>query len=86
LQFLEFLESYVPRKWRRFVRAGKGEVYERLAYDYREMGDFGAARAAALKAFCTPVLMDNIAGKSRAVLATLVREAQWRLRGRRARQ
>jgi len=41
---------------------------------------------AALKAFRTPDLMDNIAGKSKAMLATFFREAQWRLRGGRAQQ
>jgi glycosyltransferase involved in cell wall biosynthesis len=85
LRFLEVLESFVPIQWRRTVRAGKGEIYERLAYHYREEGDFRAARKAALKAFRTPYMMDNIAGKSKAMLATIFREAQWRLRGERAR-
>ena len=86
LRFLEVLENVLPSKWRRTVRAGKGEIYERLAYHFREQGDFEAARVAALKAFRTPDLMDNIAGKSKAMLATFFREAQWRLRGGRAQQ
>jgi glycosyltransferase involved in cell wall biosynthesis len=86
LKFLEILEGTLPTKWRRTVRAGKGEIYERLAYHFREKGDFGAAREAALKAFRTPDLFDNIASKSRTLLATMFREAQWRLHGGRARQ
>lgn len=86
LQFLEVLEGFVPFKWRRTIRAGKGEIYERLAYHLREKGDFRSARVAALKAFRTPDLMDNLASKNKAMLATLLREAQWRLRGGRAQQ
>jgi hypothetical protein len=41
---------------------------------------------AALKAFRTPDLMDNLASKNKAMLATLLREAQWRLRGGRVQQ
>jgi len=86
LQFCEVMEKFLPQKWQRAVRAGKGKIYESVAYHSREQGDFSRARVAALKAFRTPDLMDNCASKTKALLATMFREAQSRLRGGRAQQ
>jgi glycosyltransferase involved in cell wall biosynthesis len=81
VRFYDTIESVLPADWRRFVRAEKGKRYESIAYWVRKQGDFTASRQAALKAFCSPFFMDNVGGKSKALLAAVVREAEWRLRG-----
>ncbi|MDP9051299.1 MAG: glycosyltransferase [Acidobacteriota bacterium] len=83
-QFYQHVESIVPSKWHRLVRAQKGTTFESIAYFLRQQGDFIASRKAAVKAFRSPALMDNLGSKSKALLASVVRESQWRLRGRRA--
>jgi glycosyltransferase involved in cell wall biosynthesis len=81
VRFYDAIESILPAKWRRFVRAEKGKRYEMIAYWIRKQGDFTASRQAAIKAFRSPYLMDNVGSKTKSLLAAAVREAEWRLRG-----
>jgi glycosyltransferase involved in cell wall biosynthesis len=80
-EFYEQIESLLPLKWHRLVRAEKGKRYESIAYWARKQGDYSTSREAALKAFGAPFLMDNCASKAKTLLASLVGEAEWRLRG-----
>jgi glycosyltransferase involved in cell wall biosynthesis len=80
-RFYELIESVLPAKWHRLVRAEKGKRYEDLAYLLRKQGSFTESRLAAVKAFRSPVLLDNIGSKTWAVLAAIVREAEWKIRG-----
>jgi glycosyltransferase involved in cell wall biosynthesis len=82
-QFYHHVESIVPSKWHRLIRARKGLQYESIAYFLRKQGDFKASREAAVTAFCSPALMDNLGSKSKALLASTVREAEWYLLKRR---
>lgn len=75
------LESILPSKWQRLAHAQKGKRYESMAYLLREQGNFVAAREAAFKAFTSPSLLDNSGSKTKSLVAALVRETQWRLRG-----
>jgi glycosyltransferase involved in cell wall biosynthesis len=84
VRFYDYVESNLPSKWHRVVRAEKGRRYESIAYLLRKQGDFAASREAAFKAFLSPSLMDNLGSKTKALLAQLVREAEWRLSGGRA--
>jgi glycosyltransferase involved in cell wall biosynthesis len=81
-EFYERVDSMLPSKWRRLVRAEKGKRYEAMAYFLRKRGEFPASREAAFKAFRSPSLMDNCGSKTKALFASLVREAQWRLSNR----
>lgn len=83
-RFYEHIESVLPPKWHRLVRAEKGKRYEAMAYLLRKQGDFTASCDAAFKAFCSPALMDNCGSKTKALLAALVREMEWKLRGGRS--
>jgi glycosyltransferase involved in cell wall biosynthesis len=83
VKFYDAIESVLPANWRRFVRAEKGKRYESIAYWVRKQGDFTVSRQAAFKAFSSPYLMDNIGSKTKTLLAALVRETEWRLRGKR---
>jgi glycosyltransferase involved in cell wall biosynthesis len=78
-RFYEYVEKVLPSKWHRLVRAEKGKRYELLAYALREHRDFTASRMTALKAFRAPFLIDRFGSKTKALLASLVREAEWRL-------
>lgn len=80
-KFYERIESIIPAKWHRLARAEKGRRYEAMAYALRKQGDFAASREAAWKAFRSPQLMDNAGSKTKALLAAVVREAEWRLKG-----
>jgi len=80
-EFYEKIESVLPARWHRLVRAEKGRRYESMAYLLRKQGEFTASRVAALKAFRSPALQDNVGSKTKALLAATLREAQWRLRG-----
>jgi glycosyltransferase involved in cell wall biosynthesis len=80
-KFYEQVESILPSKWHRLARAEKFKRYESLAYWLRKQGDFTGSRKAAVKAFCSPFLMDGWSSKTKALLAAVVREAEWRLRG-----
>jgi glycosyltransferase involved in cell wall biosynthesis len=81
VRFYEHIESILPPKWHRLARAEKGKRYEAMAYLLRKRGEFIASRVAAFKAFRSPSLMDNCGSKTKALLASLAREAQWRMRG-----
>ena len=82
-RFYEYIESIIPSRLHRVTRATKGKRYEYAAYLLRKQGDFSASREAAFKAFWAPFLMDNLGSKTKTLLASLVREAEWRLlRGR----
>jgi glycosyltransferase involved in cell wall biosynthesis len=78
-EFYELIESALPRKLHRVVRAHKGKRYESIAYLLRKQKEFPASRQAALKAFFSPYLIDNLGSKSKALVASVVREAEWRL-------
>jgi glycosyltransferase involved in cell wall biosynthesis len=81
-RFYEKVQSILPSTWRRLARAEKGKRYESMAYQLRKQGDFVASRDAAFKAFCSPSLTDNSGSKAKSLLAAVIREAQWRLRGK----
>lgn len=78
-EFYERLESLIPSNWLRIARAEKGSRYESLSYCLRKRGEFAAARKAAFKAFCAPFLMDRVSDKTKSLLASLVRELEWRV-------
>ncbi|MDP9051298.1 MAG: glycosyltransferase [Acidobacteriota bacterium] len=82
-RFYEHVESVLPGHWHRLVRNEKGKRYESIAYLLRKQGDFVGSRQAAFKAFSSPFLLDNFGSKSKSLLAAVIRETQWRLRGRR---
>lgn len=77
-RFYEHIESVLPKRWHRLVRAVTGKRYEALAYALRQQGDFGESRAAAFKAFCSPALLDNIASKTKALVAAIAGEIKRR--------
>ena len=79
----ERMQSLLPARWHRAVKAGMGRHYESLSYQYRMNGDFSAARQAAAKAFRAPALRDNVVSKIRTLAAALFLEAtsRWRHRG-----
>jgi glycosyltransferase involved in cell wall biosynthesis len=80
VQFYEHIESILPSEWHRFARAGKGKRYESMSYLLRKQGDFTGSRDAAVKAFRSPALMDNLGSKTKALIAAVVREAESKLR------
>jgi len=79
VEFYERIATVLPGKFHRMVRAEKGKRYEVIAYLLRKQRAFPASRRAALKAFFSPFPMDNLGSKSKALVASLVREAEWRL-------
>lgn len=81
-KFYEHIESVLPARWHRLTHAEKGRRYESMAYLLRKQGEFAASRQAAVKAFRAPFLLDNLGSKTKALLASIVRETQWRLGGR----
>lgn len=81
-QFYEKIESILPSTWQRIARAEKGRRYESMAYLLRKQGHFVASRKAAFKAFCSPSPMDNGGSKTKSLLAAVICETQWRLRGK----
>lgn len=83
-EFYERVESILPTKWHRVARKEKFKRYESLAYWLRKQGDFTDSRKAAVRAFRSPYLMDVWGSKTKGLVAAVVREAQWRLRGSRA--
>lgn len=80
-RFYEHVESILPPKWHRLVRAEKGTRYEAIAYLLRKQGDFIGSRQTAFMAFRSPFILDNFGSKAKSLLAAVVRETQWRLRG-----
>jgi hypothetical protein len=83
-EFYEQIESILPPRWQRLARAEKSKRYGTMAYWLRKQGDFIGSRKAAVKAFCSSSLMDDCGSKTKGLLAALVRETEWRLRGRTA--
>ena len=81
LEFCERMGSIIPSQWHRQVRASMGKRYESIAYQLRKEGNFSAARQTALKALHTPDPTDNFVSKIKTVLASLVYEALWKVRG-----
>ena len=81
-RFYERVESILPAKWRRLVRKEKGKRYEAIAYTTRKKGDYIASRVAAFKAFHAPYLLDSLGSKTKTVVASVAREMEWRLKGR----
>jgi glycosyltransferase involved in cell wall biosynthesis len=79
-RFYEHIESVLPSKWHRLVRAEKGRRYESLAYRLRKDGQFVKSRKAAVKAFTSPFLRDNFSNKTKSLIASSVRELEWRIR------
>jgi glycosyltransferase involved in cell wall biosynthesis len=81
-RFYEHIVSILPAKWHRLAFSEAGKRYEAMAYLLRKQGDFSASREAALKAFRSPLLLDNLGSKTKALLAATLREIQWKLKGR----
>ena len=81
IRFYEHIQSIVPARWHRLVRAEKGKRHEAEAYRLRKQGAFAASRAAALQAFRAPFWLDNLSSKTKSLIAAAAREAEWRLRG-----
>jgi glycosyltransferase involved in cell wall biosynthesis len=81
-KFYDHIESILSPKWRRLVRSEKGKRYEAIASLLQEQGNATASREAAFQAFWSPALIDNLGSKTKTLLVSLVREAQWRLRGK----
>jgi len=79
--FYERVESVLPAKFHRIVRRYKGKQYEEISYILRKQGLFSESRKAAVKAFCSPSSLDNFGSKGKSLVASLVREAEWRLKG-----
>lgn len=80
-QFYDKIASVLSPEWHQLVRAEKGKRYESIAYFLRKEGNFVAARNAAIEAFRSPALADNVTSKTKSLVASLIREAMWRLRG-----
>jgi glycosyltransferase involved in cell wall biosynthesis len=78
VRFYEYMESILPQKWHRLARSVKGIRYEAIAYLLRKQGNFTDSRIAAVKAFWAPALMDNVGSKTKALIAAVVREVEWR--------
>jgi glycosyltransferase involved in cell wall biosynthesis len=84
VEFFNRVESIIPEEFHRAVRAEKGRRYEAIAYTLRKNGDFVGSRRAAVEAFRSPGARDNLRSKAGALVASFVREAQWRLGGRKS--
>jgi glycosyltransferase involved in cell wall biosynthesis len=84
VEFFDRVEDIVPKSFYRSVRAEKGRRYEAIAYTLRKNGEFVESRKAAVEAFRSPAINDNVRSKVRALAAAVVREAQWRLSGGRS--
>ncbi len=82
-RFYEHIESVLHPQWHRLICAEKGKRYESMAYLLRKQGEFYASREAALKAFRSPFILDNMVSKTKAIVASVIREAEWRLFNRR---
>lgn len=80
-KFYEHIESVLPPTWHKLVRAEKGKRYESIAYCLRKQGRFTESRVAAVKAFRSPAMLNNVGSKTKGLLAAIVREMEWKLRG-----
>jgi glycosyltransferase involved in cell wall biosynthesis len=83
VEFFSRVESIIPAEFFREVRAEKGRRYEAIAYALRKKGDFVGSRKAAVEAFRSPGISDNLRSKTETLLASFVREMQWRFGGHR---
>jgi glycosyltransferase involved in cell wall biosynthesis len=81
IRFFDHILSILPSRWQRLARAERGRRYEAMAYALRKQGQFVASRKAAISAFRSPLLMDNLGTKSKALFAATVREIEWRIGG-----
>lgn len=81
--FYERVESIIPEKFHRTVRRNKGKQYEEMAFLLRKQGRFAESRQAAIKGFLAPAPLDNLGSKSKSLIASVMREAEWRLNGSR---
>jgi glycosyltransferase involved in cell wall biosynthesis len=80
VRFYEHVESILPAEFHRIARSEKGKRYENLAYLLRKKGEFGESREAAIKGFISPFLLDNFMSKTKSLVASLLREVEWRIR------
>ncbi|HXC95511.1 MAG TPA: glycosyltransferase [Edaphobacter sp.] len=80
IRFYDKVESILPAQFHRSARSQRGIRYENVAYILRKQGDYRGSREAAVKAFRSPSLLDNIPSKTKSLIAAVVREAQSRLR------
>lgn len=80
-RFYDHIVTLLSGKYIRIANAEKGLRYESVAYLLRKEKDFIGSRKAAVQAFVAPALLDNVASKSKALLAAVTRELQWRLSG-----
>lgn len=80
-KFYDYIQSVLSPKLCRLARSEKGKRFESIAYHLRVAGEFTASRRAAIQAFRAPSLTDNLKSKTRTLLASLIREVQWRLAG-----
>lgn len=69
LKFCDCMESFLPPKLQRYVRAARGKRYESMAYILRKRGDFAGSRRAAVRAFFSPDLTDNFGSKFKTLFA-----------------
>ncbi len=82
--FFTRVEAIIPARFHRGVRASKGKRFEDISYILRKKGDFRASRQTAFQAVQAPALLDNVGSKLKTLVASLVRELQWRLGGSKA--
>lgn len=82
--FYDRIVTILPAKYRRQALSERGKAYESIAYIVRKNGDFSGSRQAAVKAFTSPAAFDNLGSKTKALIAAVVREAQWRLGSKKA--
>jgi glycosyltransferase involved in cell wall biosynthesis len=84
--FYDRVEEIIPREFHRLARFERSKRYQEIAYALRKSGDYVGSRRAAVTAFMAPAITDNLGGKTKTLLASLVRETQWRLSGSNANQ
>jgi glycosyltransferase involved in cell wall biosynthesis len=77
-RFYEYIQTILPPQWQRLVRAEKGKRYESIAYLLRKQGDYIGSRHAAVRAFKSPFPTDRIGTKTKSLIASILREAEWR--------
>jgi glycosyltransferase involved in cell wall biosynthesis len=78
-RFYDHVVTLLSGKYVRIANAEKGLRYESVAYLLRKEKDFIGSRKAAVKAFLAPAVFDNVGSKSKTLLASIVREIQWRI-------
>lgn len=81
-RFYDLVDGLLSPELRRLARLEKSKRYENVAYYRRQRGDFVGSRQAAVKAVLAPGLFDRVPGKLKTLAAAVVREAEWRLQGK----